>query len=113
MATSRAGSRAAGRFGMDRTEQEIIQELACFVRRGQAPVVLFPDGIGNFNENQIENDEAFAFLRDFGDEPLGLSRIRFRQDPLGDDAAIDDAAIDDDIVHRLRSSAMSRALSGK
>jgi hypothetical protein len=99
---------AAGRFGMDRAEQEIIQELACFVRRGQAPVVLFPDGIGNFNENQIENDEAFAFLRDFGDEPLGLSRIRFRQDPLGDDAAIDD-----DIAHRLRSSAMSRALSGK
>ena len=95
-------------MAMDRAEQEIIQELMCFVRRGLTPVVPFSDGIGNFNESQIENDQAFALQRDFGDQPFGLSRVRFRQNPLGDDAAIDDG-----VAHRLRSSAMSAALSGK
>ena len=63
---------------------------------------------GNFDESQIENDQAFAFQRHFSDQPFGLSRVRFRHDPFGRHAAIHDR-----VTHRLRSSAMSTVLSGK
>jgi DNA-directed RNA polymerase specialized sigma24 family protein len=97
-----------GRLDMDGDEQKLVQELARLIQRGQPAVVELPDGVGDFDESQIENDQPFAFQRHFGDKPLRLVRVRLCDNPLGDDAAIDD-----DVAHRLRSSAMSRVLSGK
>jgi hypothetical protein len=99
---------AHGWYDVDRDAQQLVQKLACLVQRSQPAMVKLPNGIGNLEESQIPNDQAFAFECHFRDKPLGLGGVRFRKDPLGDDAAIDDG-----VTHRLRSSAMSAALSGK
>ena len=53
--------KANGRLDVDGELQQIIQGLAGFVQGGKPPVVSFPDGIGNFDECQIENDQRSPF----------------------------------------------------
>jgi hypothetical protein len=67
-----------------------------------------PDRIGNFWKGQVEHYQPLSGSCGLHDQLLGFGGIGFRKNPLGDDAAIQNQ-----IAQRLRSAAISAALSGK
>lgn len=72
-------------------------------------MAVFPNRIAYFHESKVENNGLPATLANIVGQAVRLWRVRFHERPFHRDAAIHY----DIQTSRIRSSAMSRVLSGR